>query len=138
MIEMSIRCKLRMKYHLQPEPLKIVIVGDRLGPTNPTYADGTPFCGSKASSVWLNNQLTIPEEDLRWINAYLPDGAETCVEELKKLLPAKTVIALGGNASKWLSKYGVEHVKTYHPQYWKRFRNKERYPLLDILEELND
>jgi hypothetical protein len=134
--ELSIRCKLRVKYCGQPESGKIVIVGDRPAKGISLTEGRLPFCSNTQSSGWLNAQLVTPEEDLRWINSADINGNATPFDQLYALLPAKVVIALGYNASAWLSIVNVEHLKTYHPQYWKRFRSKERYPLLDILDEL--
>lgn len=125
-------------------PEAIVLVGDRPGPAapkDPSYHH-TPFYSTKNSSSWLNCQLLreeIPEERLLWINAYDKDGVPNDPTTLLNLRP-DTIIALGGNAAKWLEGVcGLEagqFVETYHPQYWKRFRSGERYPLLDILKGL--
>ena len=125
-------------------PGAIVLVGDRPGPgapKDPTYHH-TPFYSTKNSSAWLNIQLlreNIPEEQLLWINAYDKDGVPNDPTILLNLKPG-AIIALGGNAAKWLK--GVcgldarQFAETYHPQYWKRFRSGERYPLIDLLKAL--
>jgi len=125
-----------------PDKNRVVIVGDRPGPgapTDPSYHH-TPFYSTKHCSGWLNALLLkegIPEERLLWLNAFDKDGNPTSAEQLTRLCPA-AIVALGGNAAKWLtSAVGLrsdQFVETYHPQYWKRFRSKERYPLLDILK----
>lgn len=123
-------------------PGKVVLVGDRPGPGAPKNASyhHTPFYSTKNSSSWINCLLLkegIPEEQLMWINAYDKDGVPNAPTVLFNLSPA-AVIALGGNAAKWLT--GVcglqpgQFTETYHPQYWKRFRSKDRYPLLDLLK----
>ena len=134
----DVRLMIRNICHRSPEPGKIVIIGDRPSPGTPVDSKHPPFCGNKSSSKWLNEQLCqagVPEEELRWLNAVKADGNRTQYCELYQLLPAKIVIALGVNASAWLSAAGVDHVRLPHPQYWKRFRSKEeRYPLLEVLE----
>lgn len=131
---LSERCLLRATLYHHQSPNKILIVGDKPGPKTIITKNEVPFCSDKHSSGWLNNQLTIPEEELRWLNAFHFDGTPTSYEDLSKLLPAKKIIALGNVASDWLTSFKIEHIKIYHPQYWKRWRSTERYPLLDLLE----
>lgn len=122
-----------------PQAGKILIVGDRPGPgTNPNATDVVPFNYHANCSGWLNNQLIIDEDELSWLNAYDIKGQETSIAELNLRLPAKCIIALGNNASKWLAKYKIHHIKTYHPQYWKRFKHNEPYPLIQIINSLVD
>lgn len=122
----------------------IVLVGDRPGPGAPTdhRYHHTPFYSTKHSSAWMNCLLLkegIPEEQLLWLNAYDSAGSATSAENLYRL-EGRAIVALGGNAAKWLKgTCGLsagQFIETYHPQYWKRFRAKERYPLLDILHRL--
>ena len=114
----------------------IVLVGESPGGVSPlqkTY----PFCGLDGSSKWQNNLLDsekIPESNLFWVNAYDGYGKPNDPLLVKNCLSA-TVIALGNKASEWCDENGVEHLKTYHPQYWKRFRSTERYPLLDLIKQ---
>lgn len=132
---LSPRCQLRADLYEDRVPNKIVIIGDRPGPGTPLTQKRVPFCCDKHSSGWLNKQLTIPEEDLRWLNAADENGVETPIELLKLMLPAKVVIALGENASKWLAKHWIKHKHVPHPQFWRRFHNSEPYWLLDLLDE---
>ena len=114
----------------------VVLVGESPGGVSPlqkTY----PFCGLNGSSRWINNLLDsekISEADLFWVNAYDGYGGSNDPLLVKNCLAA-TVIALGNKASEWCDENGVEHLKTYHPQYWKRFRSTERYPLLDLIKQ---
>lgn len=123
----------RIHYFDLPEPGKIVLIGDRPGPGTPLHEKRIPFGTDKYCSGWLNKQLTIPEAELRWLNSANFEGVETPFEELQKLLPARSVIALGNNASKWLRKHKVEHHLVPHPQFWKRFKHHEPYPLIKLL-----
>lgn len=114
----------------------IVLVGERpsgVSPLQKTY----PFCGLNGSSKWMNNLLDaekIDEADLFWVNAYDGYGKSNDPLLVKNCLSA-TVIALGNVASEWCKENGVIHLKIYHPQYWKRFRAGERYPLLDLIKQ---
>lgn len=119
----------------------VVIIGDRPGPAAPKEPDyhHTPFYSVKHCSGWLNELLfewDIDESKLLWLNAYDKDGKPTADSILVKNEPPQgvdgfpTIIALGGNAERWLKKNGwTIFIKTTHPQYHKRFRNKERYDL---------
>jgi hypothetical protein len=75
----------------------------------------------------------VKEEELFWVNALNNDFTVLNLVELVRLLQPRKVIALGRVAQKSCEDQGISCIKSYHPQYWKRFRNKERYPLLDLL-----
>lgn len=118
--------------------VKVLLVGDRPGPaapTDPTYHH-TPFYSTKHCSGWLNACLHlegIAEDELLWINAYDREGNPADFSLLKNLRVEK-IVALGGNAEKWLKQNGVsEYYKVSHPQFHKRFKSSERYELLDKL-----
>lgn len=119
----------------------ILLVGDRPGPAAPKEEGyhHTPFYSVKHCSGWLNTALhleSIPEEKLIWINSADAAGNPTRFDIVEAARP-DVIIALGGNASKWLKKNGVEQFGyEHHPQYHKRFKNSERYHLLDVLRSL--
>lgn len=142
-----VRLELRKRYWLLAKdyklnaPDKILLVGDRPGPSAPKdqYYHHTPFYSTKHCSGWLNTQLElegIPEDKLVWINSANEVGLYYDPNTVKHI-HAKHIIALGVRANAWLLKNNIENViKADHPQFWKRFRNKHRYPLLDILGTL--
>ena len=117
----------------------VLLVGDRPGPSAPKDSDyhHTPFYSVKHCSGWLNTSLhleEIPEEKLVWINSADKDGVPTDAQIIKNSMPT-TIVALGGNASTWLKRNGIDKfIFEYHPQYWKRFKNNQRYKLLDMLK----
>ena len=86
----------------------ILIVGDRPGPGAPT-TEGyhhTPFYSIKHCSGWLNTALhlsDVPEEKLVWINSADHHGVDTDFSVVTVIQPS-AVVALGGNAEKWLKK----------------------------------
>lgn len=124
-------------YHFDnPSPGKILLVGDKPGPGTPLLQRRVPFCTDKHCSGWLNKLLPLAEEQLRWVNSADEFGIETPFDRLKLFLPCDNVIALGGNASRWLTKLGIKHHVQFHPQYWKRFRHNEPYPLIELLRQL--
>ena len=95
-----------------------------------------PFCCTKGCSGWLNKLLEIEgidESKLFWVNALNNDGKPVRLDEVVSALRPKKVIALGKVAQNLCSDQYVHCEPCYHPQYWKRFKNKYRYPLLDML-----
>lgn len=118
----------------------ILIVGEQA--SNPEDApEQQPFCTTKGCSGWLNKMLeieSIPEEALFWVNALNNDSTNIDLQKLVDELKPTCVLALGSVADQVCTEQGVTHEKIYHPQYWKRFRSKERYPLLDRLKQLTD
>jgi hypothetical protein len=126
----------------------VLIVGDRPGPGAPTTPGyhHTPFYSIKHCSGWLNALLEvegIDESRLVWINSANKDGDEADFALVKKLKPM-TIVALGGNAKKWLYKgFAASGLETpcwsvYHPQYWKRFKNSYQYNLIPVLKLILD
>ena len=117
----------------------VLIVGDRPGPSAPKEPGyhHTPFYSTKHCSGWLNAVLHvegISETNLVWINAADEKGQDTSFDLVERLHP-EAIVALGGNAEKWLKKNGCTcFIKVTHPQYHKRFKNSERYELLDVLK----
>lgn len=80
-------------------------------------------------SRWLTEQLDafcVPESALLWINA---DQDLNCLKELKA-----RIIALGTVAAEALLKAGIPHQHVQHPQAWKRFNSRQRYPLIDLIK----
>ena len=116
---------------------EILLVGDRPAPSapdDPTF-HYTPFSALWNSSLWLNLQLhrfQIPEAALAWVNAADLQGIATDPQVLSNRW--SQIIALGGNAGRWLMQNAVTHHRVMHPQAWKRFHAKEPYPLLGYLD----
>lgn len=128
---------------------KVMIIGDRPGPSAPLEPDyhHTPFYSMKHCSGWLNRLLFnsgVDERDLIWLNAYDKDGEPHDHEIVERLLPPLDdfiipIITLGSNAAKWLRSDGYEgFTEVKHPQYWKRFKSQERYELVDRINEFTN
>lgn len=87
---------------------------------------------------WLAEQLesvSVPESALYWINAYDALGVPTSPAFLYALEPTH-IVALGRDAERWCNANAVgDFYVVPHPQYWKRFQSRRRYPLLDVLSE---
>ena len=123
-----------------PEGKDILIVGDRPGPKAHQGDDHhhTPFYSKLYSGGWLNAQLTlagISERRLMWVNSATWDGKPTDPAILTAV-EWKHIVALGNNASKWLTKNECQHWKADHPQAHKRFKSSEPYPLIDFLKQV--
>jgi len=116
----------------------ILLIGEQA--SDPTTApEQQPFCSDRGCSGWLNKQLhneKISEEKLFWVNALNNDGSWVNLRALVGQLQPSAVIALGTVAKKACVEQGIDQYSAYHPQYWKRFKSKFRYPLLDLLHFL--
>jgi hypothetical protein len=121
----------------QPERV-ILIVGERPGNEAPCTKKDYAFLSSKGSSAWLCKQLEhagFPEKHIYWINAYDRNDVRTDPSFVDILKPW-SIYALGAYASKWCSESAfMNHHGFNHPQYWKRFRSSERYPLIETIEQ---
>lgn len=121
---------------------RILIIGDRPGPSAPVDPGfhHTPFYSTKHCAGWLNAlqvESQIPEDSLVWINSTDFRGLPLPISIIDVLDPHSIVI-LGGHARRWFDTAedwkGYDFVEDVpHPQYWKRFKNKERYPLWEVL-----
>lgn len=127
---------------------KVILLGDTPGPgrpQDPSYHH-TPFYSTKNSSLWINRLLWesgVQDSDLLWFNTTLASGLPLDGRLVSKQLGADPeIICLGGNAEKWFTQRFTyrpdSYAKVHHPQAWKRFHSKERYPLLDVLASALD
>ena len=113
------------------------MVGDQ-----PAEAKGRkdyPFAADVGCSRWINKQLdsiNYPEQNLYWINAIRADHTRTGPRFIDKLKP-RAIIALGTVAQAWCEGNKLDYELVHHPSYWSRFKSKQRYPLLDILHQLD-
>lgn len=113
-----------------------LFVGDTPGKNSMGF--NTPFVGS-GSGRWLTELLEIAEIHegfYYWINAKDGYGKPADTSIMDELRPSR-VIAFGNEADKWVDKairLDVEYIKVPHPQYWKRFKSGEPYPLIDWLK----
>lgn len=117
---------------------QMLIVGDEPSKRGHLSAKNLVFISDHdgGCSAWMTDQLEkwkVPERDLYWINSRSWDGLRTSDKFLSRLQPSR-VVALGKRAKLWCSEAGIENaVEVPHPQYWKRFRAHEFYPLREAL-----
>lgn len=95
-----------------------------------------PFGSLSGCSGWLNNLLEdagIQEEKLFWLNTYDGFGQKTDIQKFVTQIDPCEIITLGNVAHDAVETLGIPHIKQRHPQYWKRFKSSEKYPLIDLL-----
>lgn len=117
--------------------VKVFLVGERTShpEKNKLHA---PFCSIKACSGWLNKLLCeagIDERDLFWVNALDNDGTPVDLGAMHAYLQPGVTFALGKVAEERLKVYNLKYTAFAHPQYWKRFKHKEPYPLIEALKQ---
>lgn len=121
------------------KPGNILIVGDTA--SNPIIDNvDLPFVHWEGCSPWLAMQLDyagIPETELYWVNGFRLNGGIQSDNFIKDLQP-RLIIALGDEAARWCEIIDVKHHRVEHPQYWKRFRHADRYPLVNLLRGQNE
>jgi hypothetical protein len=116
------------------KPGNILIVGDTAN--NPIIDNiDLPFVHWDGCSPWLAMQLDyagIPETELYWVNGFRLDGGIQSKDFLDDLKP-RLIVALGEEAARWCEIADLKHTRVEHPQYWKRFRTADPYPLVNLL-----
>lgn len=114
---------------------QIILVGEDFAShkdTDPLYQ--WPFASftGEGCSQWLAHQLDIAdcgEDRLMWVNS---DQDLSWVLDKQACEDIK-VIALGQISANKLESEGITAIEVPHPQMWKRFNNKQQYPLLHHL-----
>lgn len=106
-----------------PDDNVVMLVGDKLNGAKKV------FYTSKGCAPFLHEALTFNINERYYItNSVKLNDLESDINDLvieyDKLQPKK-VIALGKNASKILQRAGILHDVTNHPQFVKRFKNKQ-------------
>ena len=118
---------------------KVLIVGDCPAPDAPVDPSFhyTPFGALCNSSLFINIELEkagIEEDELAWVNARDVNKQYTDPAILNH--PWKLIVALGGQAEKWVLMNKKKCVRVSHPSFHKRFHSKERYNLIPILKKV--
>jgi hypothetical protein len=112
----------------------VVLVGEAFAERkdcDPFYQWPFASFSNAGCSQWLSRQLDAidcGEQDLLWMNA------DQDLSILHDLQPGK-VIALGDAAYQQLYKLKIMAESVPHPQAFKRFNHRQRYPLLNVLQE---
>lgn len=111
---------------------RIVLVGESFAERKDNDAFYQwPFASfsGEGCSQWLTDQLDlieVGEDDILWVNA------DQDLSLLYDLNPER-IIALGDAAYSQLYRLKITAATVPHPQAHKRFNNKQRYPLLDLI-----
>lgn len=98
-----------------------------------------PFVWPSGCSVWLTNCLEdagVSEEQLYWVNALVGNGERLDPSFVAALKPRRAVL-LGKVADDWwhhvVADSTIPAVTIPHPQWWKRFKAHDPYPLAEAL-----
>lgn len=120
-----------------PEP-RVMVVGENVIPFAPyDQTRRLAFTSTHGSSLFLHQALSLHGGSYYLTNAWKTKNERTNMqllkEEIKLVKPVK-IVAMGGVAQLYLSNIGIEFERTYHPQYWKRFKNQHINELVQILK----
>lgn len=113
----------------------ILLIGEKPGNEKAVTRKDYAFLSSSGSSGWLCKRLDdikFPERDIYWINAQNREGDWTDASFISALQPTQ-IFALGGIANTWCAMNDIKAEAHNHPQYWKRFKSKQEYPLITKL-----
>lgn len=113
-------------------PGNVLLVGEQINTKR--GKEGWPFVAPDSSSLWLAEQLEqagIPEHRLYWINS-VTNHTATDHRFIDELEPSM-IVSLGGKADMWCRHHKLDHKNVTHPQWHKRFRHNEPYPLIEVL-----
>lgn len=114
-----------------------LIIGEQINEDAAAHVEW-PFVAATGCSLWLAEQLNeaaVSEKGLYWVNAADHQGVLLDPGFIAQMHPGK-IIALGKTAAIWCRQQKLEGVaEVPHPQYWKRFRHRDPYALIEALKE---
>jgi hypothetical protein len=110
---------------------KIMLVGEQFN-TSVTLKEEFAFSDYKGSSDYLSKALYFINEDIYLTNSE-KTGNVTLFEEIMIVNP-NVIIALGNKASAILNHFKIKYEKIPHPQFWKRFHNKDLKSYIRIIK----
>lgn len=116
----------------------VLLVGEKVSSDS---QHEVPFTGHGNSGEWLTDLLRqrgISESRLSWINIKAiddEDNTRNILNHVDNYRP-RHIIALGDKAANALDVLGISYTKFQHPQYHKRFKSSELYPLIPHLERI--
>jgi len=116
---------------------QVMLVGDRVSPFYSYDAiRKMAFFSPHGSSIFLHDALQQVDSTYYLTNAYKTNSRKQnqmlLAEEIDLVKPVK-IVGMGEEAHRTLSDIGATFVRTYHPQYWVRFKNKDLDELVSIL-----
>lgn len=116
----------------------IMVVGERVNPFRPLSFPPwlLAFTSNQGCSFFLHAALEAAGGAYYLTNAVKVKNQrfnkELLRDEIAVVKPAR-IIAMGSEAARTLADLHVDYTKTYHPQYWKRFKNKDVGELVELL-----
>lgn len=111
---------------------RVVLIGESFAErkdNDPWYQWPFASFSGEGCGQWLADQLDlveVGEDDILWLNS------DQDLSVLYDLTPER-IIAMGTEAYQQLYKLKIKAASVQHPQTWKRFNFKQRYPLLDLI-----
>lgn len=120
----------------------VMVVGERVNPFRPwlavpNFLEAVPlaFTSNQGCSFFLHQALAASGGRF-----YLTNAAKTLSKKLNRTMLAdelaimrpRAIVAMGTEAAAALAEQRVDFVHTNHPQYWKRFRNKDVGELVEL------
>lgn len=122
---------------------RVLVVGEKfsdLTNADPTYQWPFGSFSGGGCSRWLASRLEeadVGEDRLLWANADMDLGLIIQRWDDVRVGSGRYLVALGDQASAALYAAGERDFHTFqHPQFHKRFRTREAYPLTTLLKEL--
>lgn len=122
---------------------RVLVVGEKFAElTNADPAYQWPFGSFSGGgcSRWLAARLEeadVGEDRLLWANADMDLGRVIACWDATRTAHGRYLVALGDQAAAALYAVGERDFHTcQHPQFHKRFRAREAYPLVNLLKEL--
>lgn len=113
----------------------VLLIADRPAPS--AEENSYPFCSTKHCSCWLNRQLdehNIQEQNLLWLNSSSKSGVAVDLLILDRI-DCEYICLLGKKAEEWARNINHRHVIGFsHPQFHRRFKASEPYPLIEFLK----
>ncbi len=119
----------------QGEP--VMVVGERVNPYRPIEVERRlPFTSHDGCSLFLHRALLATDRPYYLTNALKTTHARTnrqlLHQEIVRVCPSR-IVAMGQEAARVLADLRVSYEITYHPQYWKRFKNQDFGELVKLL-----
>lgn len=104
--------------------IKIIFVGDKPSSTN--VSDKVPFVGAKCFSKLIGWIKVLAPDYYVCYNSHNRENFRAIINIWRNDLDFK-IVALGNNASKRLTKWGLDHYRLPHPSPLNRQLNDDEY-----------
>ncbi len=116
----------------------IMLVGDRVNPFIPLdLSRRQAFVSHHGSSLWLHETMAATGREGYYVtNAHKVEdrmaNRRLLTDEIMVVAP-RAIIGMGDEAQGYLSELEVPFLRTYHPQYWSRFKHKHTTEFIKLI-----